>query len=315
MVELSDEIRQELSEEFEKISFSYIKEEKVILENIKEADVLITYGDHLKREFIEKAQKLKWIMVLTAGIEQVPRDLVIERNIIVTNVKGIHKTPMVEYAMLMMIQTLRHNKTMIEDEQNHTWDKMKYVESIDEITGKNLAIIGTGEIGQKIAEVAKAFQMKTHGYNSSGRSVPYFDVIWTGDAIFNMLEQVDIVISILPSTPDTKGFLHAKHFQSMKNDAVFINIGRGDTVNEGDLILTLEKGDIAHAVLDVVEQEPLDSSHPFWSMKNVTITPHIAGVSINYHVRAIEIFKQNLRKYASGTTEGFRNVIDCERGY
>ncbi|WP_102346649.1 D-2-hydroxyacid dehydrogenase [Bacillus sp. Marseille-P3661] len=315
-IKIKDEIQALLQEEFKDVSFLFYNsiEEAEKSHSLGESEVLLTYGEDIKAEHIKKASKLKWIMLLTAGFEQLPLESIVERNIVITNVKGIHKTPMAEYTILMMLQETARFRSMMDQQKQKVWNKSLYLNTLEEITEKTVAILGTGVIGSEIARLAKAFNMKTMGFNRSGTAVEHVDQLYTSQGLFECLRKADFVVSILPSTTETKGFLKGIHFKEMKKTAVFINIGRGNTVVEEDLVYALQTKEIKHAVLDVFAEEPLPSSHPFWEMENVTITPHIAGVSTNYQDRAIEIFKHNLQVFRTGVGE-LLNVIDIEKGY
>lgn len=296
------------------VTFSFPQSLEEVEEKLSEVEVIITYGEDIVEDHIRKANKLKWMMVFTSGIDRLPKGILIEKEIIITNVKGIHKTPMAEYTILMMLQTARQNKAVLEDEKNKIWRKMNLLTEIDEISEKKLIIVGAGDIGQEVARLAKAFQMKTYGFNRSGKQVDWFDECYPINQLMEFINHADFVVSILPKTNDTKHFWRECHFKRMKQSAVFINIGRGETVKEEELISAMKDQQIKHAVLDVFEQEPLDPTHPFWDMENITITPHIAGVSNYYHQRGIEIFKDNLRKLLEGSTD-LKNIVDLKKGY
>lgn len=279
--------------------------------DLEDADVLITYGSHLQAKHIVMANRLKWIMVISAGIDRLPREEIEKRQIIVTNARGIHGVPMAEYTISMMLNVARNEKKLFHNEQNKIWDQRV---KISEITGKTIAVLGTGAIGKEIARLAKAFRMKTLGYNRSGKKSEEFDEIYTYNQLMEILARADFVVSVLPSTEDTKNLITINHFQAMKKEAVFINIGRGSTVCEDDLVAALRKEMIAHAVLDVFQKEPLDRDHPFWEMENVTVTPHLSGVFPEYQPRAFKIFEHNLRVFLNGEGE-LINKVDLKRGY
>lgn len=314
MVNLEEVIQNALTQEFKSVTFIFSTSMSEAKKKLPEADVIITYGEDIDEDHIVKAKKLKWIMVFTSGIDRLPKEMIKERNIIITNVKGIHKTPMAEYTILMMLQTARQNKIVIEDEKNKVWNKISYLTEIGEITGKTLLVIGAGQIGQEIARLAKAFQMKTYGLNRTGKQVAWFDQMFQNNQLWDFIRKADFIVSILPRTDETKHFWQKLHFKQMKNSAVFINIGRGETVKEEDLFSAMKDKEIKHAVLDVFEQEPLDPSHPFWEMENMTITPHIAGISNIYHQRAIQIFKANLRNVLNSSAD-WLNRVDLQKGY
>ena len=240
-----------------------------------------------------------------------PLQAIKEKNILLTNARGIHRIPMAEYTLSVMLQVARDTKGVLANESSKIWKKKT---PIREITGSTIGIIGTGAIGSEIARVAKAFRIKTLGVNRSRHQVAYFDEIYNNHDLLTMLPKCDFVISVLPSTNETVNYFKKEQFSAMKDSGVFINIGRGDNVEEQDLLDALNEGTIAHAVLDVFKNEPLDPSHPFWEMDNVTVTPHHSAISDNYQPRAIEIFEHNLMQYQDGTND-WENVIDPDRGY
>lgn len=308
---VNPKIQNELTEKFPTIEFSFHGAMKEAVTEIDSAEILVSYGGDLNEEVINKAANLKWIMVFSAGIEKLPFETIKQKGILVTNARGTSKIPMAEYTMGMILQVARKTKQLIENEKLEEWNRrLKMIE----ISGATMTIIGTGSIGSEIARLAKAFRMKIVGINRSGRSVEYFDEVYPVTEMEKAIEQGDYIVSVLPSTPDTYHLLKEHHFKLMKNDCLFINIGRASLVDENVLIKALETGEIAHAVLDVFETEPLPKGHPFWKMENVTITPHLSGVSRQYLSRCIEIFEHNLQQYVSGVND-FINVIDLDRGY
>ncbi|MFC2949606.1 D-2-hydroxyacid dehydrogenase [Virgibacillus sediminis] len=278
---------------------------------IEEADVLVTYGSELEEEMVERAEKLKWMMLLSAGVDKMPYEAVKKKGIPVTNARGIHKIQMSEYAISMLLQTYRGAKQLTKSEQEHHWDRSV---KMQEMTARTLLIAGTGAIGQEVARLAKAFQMKTIGVSRSGRAREHFDETYENSRLEELLPDVDAVVSVLPSTKETQYFYTEKHFRLLPDHAVFLNMGRGDAVKEEDLLKAVRNEEIAHAVLDVFEEEPLPEDHPFWEEERVTITPHLAGLSPHYTTRALEIFEKNLQVYLDGIDD-FINLVDLDRGY
>jgi len=281
-------------------------------DDIKDADVLLTFGEDLTAEIIDEAINLKWIMVVSAGLELMPLQAIKERDIIVTNARGIHKIPMAEYTIFMMLQVVRQGKRIYEIQQQRKWER-DFSHAM-ELYGKTLVIVGIGAIGSEIAKLAKAFSMKVIGVNKSGTPNEHVDEIYPINHLEHALSQGDFIVSILPSTEKTKHLFMDRHFDVMKRNAVFMNIGRGDVVKDATLIQAIQDKKMAHAVVDVFEQEPLPANHPFWEMENVTVTPHISSRTNLYLPRAFEIFYHNLQvyKYASGE---YSNLVDLNRGY
>ncbi|TMW70519.1 D-2-hydroxyacid dehydrogenase [Alteribacter natronophilus] len=279
--------------------------------DLKKADILITYGEDLTPDHIRKAGNLKWIMVVSAGMEKMPFKAIGEKGILVTNARGIHATPMAEYAISVILQTARKAKELLSQERDQVWSRKL---TMTELNGCTLGVLGAGAIGSETARLAKAFGMHTIGLNRSGRPADHFDETLTFSELDRILKNSDFLVSVLPHTEETAGLLTRDAFRKMKNNAVFINMGRGTVTKEEDLIEALTDRDLAHAVLDVFEQEPLPKGHPYWTMENVTVTPHISGISPGYQPRAIGIFEQNLKEFL-GSGKNYHNKIDVSKGY
>ncbi|MFS0882120.1 D-2-hydroxyacid dehydrogenase [Metabacillus niabensis] len=311
-VKLPTVLKQQIESKFPTVTFYHDKKIDEALDILAEADILFTYGEDLTASHIQAATKLKWIMVGSAGIEKLPFDEIEKRGILVTNSKGVHAIPMAEYCLAMMLQVSRQSKALIENEKAHKWDRTV---RMMELYGKTVYILGAGAIGQETAKLAQAFSMKVLGMNQDGRPVEYFQEMYTYKELKETIKEADFVISVLPSTEQTKGLLNYELFKEMKREAVFINIGRGDVVNEKDLLKVLDEGLISHAVLDVFEHEPLDEHHPFWDMENVTITPHLSGITKNYLPRVMPIFEDNLERFRNGELSMMRNIIDLRKQY
>ncbi|WP_026690838.1 D-2-hydroxyacid dehydrogenase [Alteribacter aurantiacus] len=305
------DLREDLVASFPNVTFSFNTSIEEAEQELSTADAIITYGEDLTDKHIKQAKQLKWIMVISAGMEKMPFNAIEEKDILVTNARGIHATPMAEYTLAMMLQVSRQTKGIIKQEQDEVWSRKL---TMTELNGKTVGILGAGAIGSEVARLSKAFGMTTIGLNRSGESRSYFDTIVTYDECNKLLSQSDYVVSVLPHTKETDGLLTGESFKTMKKDAVFINIGRGTVTREEILIDALNNNEIAHAVLDVFETEPLPKGHPFWKREDVTVTPHLSGISPEYQPRAIGIFKTNLKVYLNKGTN-YQNKVDPARGY
>lgn len=304
-------LQEQIQQKFPDIVFEFYKGMKNAAASFKEAEVYITYGEDLTEDIIRDTTNLKWIMVMSAGLEKMPLSACKEKGILVTNARGVHKIPMAEYTLTMMLQYVKKTNMLYQRETEEKWDRRI---PMDELSGKTVLILGVGAIGGEIARLAKAFRMTTIGINRSGKTVEFVDELYSMEEFSNVLGRADFLVSVLPSTGETKHLLTDEHFQAMKDSAVFINIGRGNLVKTETLIEALEKKVIAHAYLDVFEKEPLAEGHPFWKMENVTVTPHISSITKNYLPRSFEIFEQNLHTY-NKKGDNFINKIDLTRGY
>ncbi|WP_181350727.1 D-2-hydroxyacid dehydrogenase [Thalassobacillus sp. CUG 92003] len=304
------EIKQHFISNYPNVEFKFVEGMQEGEPLLHEAEVLITYGEDLSEEKIKQAKHLKWIMVLSAGMDLMPFQAIEKQGIMVTNVRGIHAVPMAEYAISMLLQVSRNTKTLIQQERQHEWNRKV---PRQEITGKTMVLLGTGAIAQETARLARAFHMKTIGVSRSGDAVRHFDETYPVKHLTRVLGSADFVVAALPSTPDTAGLLTEDQFERMPPHVIFVNMGRGDLVTNETLLKSVRQH-ISHAVVDVMEDEPLPENSPLWEEENITITPHISGHSPEYLPRGFELFEKNLERYLEGNGD-YINHIDVKRGY
>lgn len=308
---VSKKHQDKLKQQFAGESFVFYDSMDEAETDLAHAEILVTYGDDLTDERIDTAKNLKWIMVLSAGMDRMPFAAIDKKGILVTNARGIHKVPMAEYAISSLLQVSRQAKQLMKSQEARLWDRSVRMQ---EITGKTMLIAGTGAIGQEVARLAKAFRMTTYGVSRSGRPVEFFDKNVKSGDMGALLPEVDFVVAVLPSTPGTKNFFTEEHFNLLPEHALFLNMGRGDAASDEVLLQAIQTEEIAHAILDVFDEEPLPADHPFWREDNMTVTPHLSGMSPLYQTRALEIFTENLQTYQQKGTD-FVNKIDLTRGY
>lgn len=306
----NDDLENNLKKQFPDVEFTYVRRLNE-LASAETVDVLLTYGDDITPEIINKMENLKWIMVMSAGIEKLPISFIAEKNIIVTNARGIHKIPMAEFVFGYILQHAKQLHVFQAQQKEHVWNRKVQQQ---EIYSKTLLVVGAGAIGSQISKYGKAFGMYTIGINRRGNSNPDFDETYSINQLNDILPEADYIVSVLPNTVHTNKVFTKEQFMKMKRTAVFINVGRGNTVNEIDLMNALHEGQLAHAFLDVFETEPLPEDHPFWLSDKVTITPHLSAITDMYLPRAYEIFIKNLRNYIDKGDE-WVNLVDLNRGY
>lgn len=280
-------------------------------DEVEFADVIVTYGGNIDAPLLERAKKLKWIMVASAGVERMALEEIEKRGILVTNVRGIHKTPMAESVLAHMLTLKRSIPEIYGIQEARDWT---YPFTSSELRDSTALILGPGAIGTEIGRLLQAFGVKTIGCNRSGRETEFMHESIQFDALLNKLPEADYVISVLPSTPETKGLLTEAHFNAMKASAVFLNFGRGDVLDEEMLIRILQERKIAHAVLDVFQTEPLPKESLFWVLPNCTVSPHVSSKSGKYIERALVIFQKNLEIYLNNSNE-LANIVDVSKGY
>ncbi|PKF51128.1 D-2-hydroxyacid dehydrogenase [Enterovibrio nigricans] len=275
----------------------------VLTDSIQDATIILADPPKLAPR-IEQATHLQWLQSTFAGADALlskPRT-----DYILTNVRGIFGPLMSEYVfgqLLTLSRHLPHYRTM---QTKMRWSPAPY----QGLAGKTMVILGTGSIGTHVASTAKHFGMKTIGVNRSGNVIPGFDKMLTTREIKTALADADVVVSILPSTTETKGILNQETLSACQN-AILFNVGRGPAVDEQGLLIAIEGGHIRHAVLDVFCKEPLASSHPFWPHPSITVTPHISAESFPEQV--FDIFSSNYRRWHNG--ESLHFVMDFSLGY
>lgn len=310
---LSEKHQARLQEKYPQYHFSFFDQmEKVSAQSLQEVQILATYGEDLDATLVQKMPNLQWIHVLSAGLEKMPLQELHDRNILVTNARGIHGIQMAEYTLGMILNLVRKSYTFYDNHKQGIWDRTTI--RLDEAYGKTVGILGLGSIGTEIAKRAKAFGMRVLALRrQTGETPEYVDKLVSYENKSELFSESDFLVVLLPVTPETVHFVGEIELQLMKKSAYLINIARGQIIDEQALIESLEQNIIAGAVLDVFDQEPLPAEHPFWNLANVILTPHISGRSPHYMSRALEIFEHNLTVYPEVTK--LRNVIELERGY
>jgi phosphoglycerate dehydrogenase-like enzyme len=263
-------------------------------------------------DLIERAPKLRWLQLTSAGAEPV-LGTEIMRRIVVTTSSGMHATPVGEYTLGLMIMLAKRWPLITRAQVGHRW-----VEAIipSELYGKTAGIVGMGHIGEEVGRLAKAFSMKVLGLRRSAASRTVSsvadEVVPVNDLAY-LLRESDYVVLTLPLTKETQHLIGEAELRSMKRSAFLVNVARGAIVDEAALVRALQEGWIAGAALDVFEREPLPDESPLWDMDNVVVSPHNAGNTEIYAQRTVDLFCENLQRYLAG--EKLENVVDPERGY
>ena len=282
-----------------------------LMKHLPEMEILVIFVAKFEAEFLTLAPNLKWIQAITAGVDNLPLKEINDRRIILTNARGIHKIQMAEFTIAAMINFARNFHLMHRNQIKGVWDRSM---PQAEIYGKVVGIIGLGSIGQEIARKASFFGMRVLGVRKNPQPMEYVDQVYGIEEMDAVFQESDYIINLLPLTAGTQKIINKDYFSAMKKTACFINIGRGPTVNQADLVDALKSNQIGGLVADVYEEEPLPEDSPLWKLENVILAPHIAGVSPNYLKRAMDVIRHNLKVYVSQSGE-MMNVIDCSSGY
>ena len=268
----------------------YESEEEAIQQNI-DAEVLFLWGGtgHPPVDYCLNSKDLKWIHTFSAGINALVNSPIKDLPVRLTNAKGIHGRTMAITTIGYIISVVRRFPFYGKMQQQHIWAKHDG-EMPRDIWGMTLCILGAGAIGSDLAKLAKAFDMRVTGVKRTVTPLENFDMVYSNEQLDEALAEADIVVALVPATPETYHIVDADRFKSMKNTALFISISRGSVVDEEALIDALRNGEIAGAALDTVENEPLDPDSPLWDMENVIITPHCSANRASYIDDAISQF-------------------------
>jgi phosphoglycerate dehydrogenase-like enzyme len=278
-------------------------------------DVLFTFWP--SAAWLEKAPRLKWVQLSSAGADHVLREGTMDNHpgLIVTTASGIHEIPISEHIVAMILHFSRGFNRAVRNQQVHKWERF----TLGEACGQTVCFVGYGPIARRAAALCRALGMRTLAVRASlseqqpGLAEDPVESFYPASELNNALAQSDYVVIAAPRTPRSEGMIGREQLSAMKSTAVLVNISRGALVDEPALIEALGKGTIAGAGLDVFVEEPLPESSPLWAMPNVLITPHVSGSNPHYHQRATDLFRDNLARYLLG--EPLRNVVDVERGY
>lgn len=254
-----------------------------------------------------KARRLRWLACPQAGPDpgffHAP---LVKSDVAVTNMRGIFNEHISEHILAYLLMFARGLHVYLAQQREHLWQPGARVVYLPEATA---VVVGVGGIGGETARLLKELHMTVLGVDARlEERPPYLDALHRPKALDEVLPRGDFVIATVPETPATRGLFNAGRFARMKNNAFFINIGRGATTVLADLDAALRAGTLAGAGLDVYEVEPLPADHPLWDAPNAILTPHVAVAGPHIDERRTQVFLENCRRFDRG--EPLINVVD-----
>jgi phosphoglycerate dehydrogenase-like enzyme len=277
---------------------------------VGEADVLVISG-LWHNALLDRTKKLRFIQAIGAGTDQFPRDELAKRGIRLASARGVNARAVAEHAMALILALSRRLPEARDNQTKRVWRQMigDLSRREDELGGKTLLIVGLGDIGGRLARLAKAFDMRVVGLRRNPAAGPgAADAVHAMGELKSRLPEADFVVLSCPLTPETENLIDAGALARMKPSAHLVNVARGRVVDEAALIETLAAHRIAGAALDVTVEEPLMPTSPLWGIEHVLITPHTAGETRRYEDNVIEILRDNLERLWRGEGE-LRNQI------
>jgi phosphoglycerate dehydrogenase-like enzyme len=255
---------------------------------------------------LKRASRLQWIHALTTGVDYLLNLPSLRKDVILTSTRGIHGPQVSEMAFLLMLALNRNFSQVVRNQDQGIWERWPG----KLLWKKKVGILGVGVIGEEVARKCKAFGMEVFGIDIIRRELDCVDAFYAPEEIAKVAGDVDYFVIVAPRTPETEKMIGAKVLSSMKPTSFLVNLGRGEIVDEDALIQALNSGKIAGAALDTFCTEPLPKSHPFWRMKNVIVSPHVAGMSDIYVEQALSIFEDNLRRFLKGERHDLINLVE-----
>ena len=276
-----------------------------------EADVLVISGlwtDHL----LKIAPGLRYIQTISAGYEQFSLDELRSRAIRMANASGVNANAVSHHAMGLVLALARQLHQARDQQHNRHWRPMisDLSHREDDLCGQTMLIIGLGEIGSRLAKLAKAFEMKVLGVKQDVASHDgTADEVYAPDQLETLLGRADFVVLCCPLNRLTREMIDANAFSAMKASAQLVNVARGGCVQEKALAAALTKGQIAGAAIDHFQDEPLGTESPFWTMENLIITPHSAGETRKYEDNVIDILIENIDRLWAGNKELVNQIL------
>ncbi|MET0776367.1 MAG: D-2-hydroxyacid dehydrogenase [Pseudomonas mandelii] len=271
------------------------------------ADCPIWLGQpDLLANLLRQGHQPQWLQSTWAGITPLLADG-LRRDYRLTRAVGIFGQVMAEYVLTYMLGHEREVLARLVSQVERKWDSRQG----QSLAGRKVLIVGTGDIGQTVAQFLLPFGVELYGIASTAREqAPFVEVGALAD-LPRLVGEVDFVINLLPNTPNTHDLYDAALFKRFKPTGLFINVGRGVAVVDADLVEALKEGHLAGAVIDVCRQEPLPQRHPFWTAWGLLLTGHSSAPTSP--TMMVNLFVENLRAYQAG--EALRGEVDFSRGY
>jgi phosphoglycerate dehydrogenase-like enzyme len=272
---------------------------------IANTDVLLCFSPPMADHVVAEAPKLKWIQALGTGVDNIVDLPSLGKEVVVTNIRGIHGAPVSEATIAFMLSLARNMPRSAHAQERGAWERWP----AELLTGKTVGVYGVGLIAEYLAPLCKAFGMTVVGLSGKPRPAPGFDRMVARGDLLRIAGELDYLVVLAPLTAETRHVINDKVFAAMKPSAFLVNVARGGVVDETALIKALESGEIAGAGLDVFSEEPLPADNPLWKTRNLTIFPHLGGYSEGYEDRAMPTIAGNMEKFLAGDTRSMINIV------
>ncbi len=269
----------------------------------------IYWGNRLNIEILNKMKNLKWVHLGSSGVNNELKKIILQKKIKLTNSSNVLIKPMVASLIAYIFSLARGLHFAIILKNKRKFDRKnfeKYIKNILDVYDSNILIVGYGSIGKELAKALKHFTPNIFGIKKNVKTKDnYIKKIHNLFEMPKIINKMDIIVNLLPDNKETKQAFNKKIFKKMKKNCIFINLGRGETVNEKELQYFISQKKIGSVGLDVFDREtnyinvyqPLKKTSKFLNFENIIITPHVANITNTYWKKQIELFSNNIEKF------------------
>jgi phosphoglycerate dehydrogenase-like enzyme len=283
------------------------RKEKPSAEQLARTDAMMAYT--VPAGVLPAMPKLRWAQCMMAGVEAWMALPDLPENLVLTCARGTHRESMPENIIGALFYAAKPYAAAAANQKQGKW-----VQTVAQpLTGKTLGILGLGAIGQNVARIAAALDMRVIGTKRRPEPMANVAKVLPASRTPDVLAQSDFVLLLLPATPETDNFINAERLAMMKPGAWLLNFGRGHLIKDDDLIAAVKAKKIAGAMLDVFRQEPLPAEHPFWTTEGIIVLPHIGGPHPQRDRFVARLFVDNLGLFLDG--KALKEVVDRKAGY
>ncbi|MDA0241469.1 MAG: D-2-hydroxyacid dehydrogenase [Proteobacteria bacterium] len=273
---------------------------------IPDTEILVGYGPRFHQDLFDAGTNLKWVHSLITGLDWLYKFPDIRDDIIITSTNGIHGPPVAEMALMHMLALTRGLPQFFRQQPEAKWNRI----AGGLLDGKTVGVLGVGVITECLAPMLQAMNMRVLGFSSAAdREVEGIDAMYHRDDMAKIAPELDFLVAVTPYTPETDKIIGKAVFDAMKPSAFLVNVARGGVVDEDALVEALRNNQLAGAGLDTFRVEPLPADNPLWSLENVIITPHNAGLSEAYVRLALPVVEENIRRYFAGDQANMLNIV------
>ncbi len=306
------------------------KEKKIFEEALKDDDLIfgwdlndetkakefflkadVAFSGSIPGEWLTETDRLQWLQLESVGFEpyQPFGKAALDKGISITNLKGFFGIPVAETVLGGILSLYRGLDNLSALRKVKSWEKLDIRAESKVLHGSQVIILGSGSIALEIKKLLQAFECKVTVF---GKSLEKADIVRV-EELECRLPDVDIVICCLPQTDETIGLFKSERLSILKSGALFVNVGRGTVVDEEALAYALTQKRLRGAVIDVTNEEPIPTDHPFWDCPNMVLTQHTGGGSTDEVEGKINVFLSNLERLKN--KEDLLNIVDFDKGY